>query len=532
MNTLQNTSAVVVRLLLVAACTLWVSSTFAVEPAQALYSQPIVTVMTDKGSVTGTSSPAMSKFLGIPYAAPPVGALRWRAPQPAAPWIKRLGTTFAKHCPQLAGSYGLASTTEDCLYLNVFAPNDASELHPVMIYFHGGSNKVGESDDYDPSALVGQNVVLVTVNYRLGVLGFLSHPALTAESPDHTSGNYGILDQQAAMRWVQRNIANFGGDANNVTIFGESAGGLDVHTHLASPTAAGLFHRAIIESGAYAVNQSSLAANENRGNTFGSRYGCPPPTTVDCLRAISVQNALDEPNSTAISGPVVDNVVLKETINSAFASGRFNRVPVMEGSNHDEWRLFVGTTELATGMPLTAAGYPAAITGTLGATGATRDAIIAQYPLSNYDNPSFAFAALVTDTVYACSSRKAIRQMVNFVPVYAYEFYDPNAPETYLLPVSFPYGSAHASELNYLFNVRPSIPNPVLLNTDQRLLSNAMVRYWTQFARNGNPNSADTPFWPAYSSTTDQRQSLTPVTPFTQSTFAVDHHCAFWAPGT
>ena len=202
------------------------------------------------------------------------------------------------------------------------------------------------------------------------MLGVLSHPALSAESPDHVSGNYGILDQQAAMRWVQRNIARFGGDPDKVTIFGESAGGLDVHTHLASPLAAGLFHRAIIESGAYAVNQSSLATNENRGNNFGARYGCPAPTTVECLRSISVANALAEPSSTSIAGPVVDNHVLKETINSALASGRFNRVPVMEGSNHDEWRLFVGTTELATGTPLTAAGYPAAITGTLGACSA------------------------------------------------------------------------------------------------------------------------------------------------------------------
>jgi para-nitrobenzyl esterase len=527
MKTLQNASALLVRLLSIAAFALYATNAFA-------FTQPITTVMTDKGTVTGTATPTIAKFLGIPYAAPPVGPLRWRPPEPAAPWVKRLATTFANHCPQIAGSYGQGSTTEDCLYLNVFAPNNSTGLNPVMIWIHGGSNKVGESDDFDPTAMVSQNVVVVTINYRLGVLGFLSHPALTAESPDHVSGNYGILDQQAAMQWVQRNIANFGGDPNNVTIFGESAGGLDVHTHLASPLAAGLFQRAIIESGAYSVNQSSLASNESRGNTFGGRYGCPAPTTVDCLRSISVDNALNEPNSTSISGPVVDNVVLKETLNSAFAAGRFNQVPVMEGSNHDEWRLFVGTTELATGMPLTAAGYPAAITSTLGVTGATLAAIIALYPLSAYESPSIALGALATDVVYACSSRKAIRQIVNFVPVYAYEFFDPNAPETFLAPVSFPYGSAHASELNYLFlfGLRASIPNPVPLNANQQLLAQAMIQYWTEFARNGNPNSAATPFWPAYDSTTDQRQSLTPVTPFTQSTFAIDHHCAFWAPGS
>jgi para-nitrobenzyl esterase len=525
MNALQSAS---VRLLFVAASAIGAaSSAFADDPLTSL------TVLTDKGPVTGGSSPTMNTFLGIPYAAPPVGPLRWKAPQPRAAWPKLRATKFANHCPQLAGSYGQASTTEDCLYLNVYAPNNAGPAkQPVMIWIHGGSNKVGESDDFDPTDLVAQKVVVVTINYRLGVLGFLSHPALTAESPDHVSGNYGILDQQAAMGWVQRNIASFGGDPGNVTIFGESAGGLDTHTHLASPLAAGLFHRAIVESGAYAVNQSSLASNENRGNTFGGRYGCPAPTTVDCLRSISVANALAEPASTSISGPVVDNFVLKETINSAFTAGRFNRVPVLEGSNHDEWRLFVGTTELATGMPLTAAGYPAAITSTLGVTGTTLDAIIAEYPLSNYDNPSFALGALTTDVVYGCSSRKAIRQIVNFVTVFAYEFWDPDAPETFLAPVSFPYGSAHASELNYLFKLRPSIPDPVPLNDIQRLLSQTMIQYWAQFARSGDPNSDGTPVWPAYQIATDQRQSLSPPTPYTQATFAVDHHCAFWAPGT
>ncbi len=527
MNILRHT---LVRSLFVLASIGGASGALAVDPPATLVS---VTVATDKGPVTGGSSITMNTFLGIPYAAPPVGTLRWRAPQPNAAFMKLRATKFAPHCAQLPGSYGIGTTNEDCLYLNVYAPNVVGSARlPVMIYIHGGSNKVGESDDYDPTDLVAQNVVVVTINYRLGVLGFLSHPALTAESPDRVSGNYGLLDQQAAMGWVQRNIANFGGDPANVTLFGQSAGGLDIHTHVASPRAAGLFQRAIIESGAYSVAQSSMAANEARGSTFGARYGCPAPTTVDCLRSIPVANALAEPNSTAIAGPVVDNVVLNETLNTAFASGRFNRVTVMEGSAHDEWRLFTGTTELATGMPLTAAGYPAAITGTLGVTGATLAAVVAEYPLSNYANPSFAFSALVTDLVYACSSRKAIRQMVNFVPVYAYEFDDPNAPETYVAPVSFPYGSAHASELNYLFKVRPSIPNPVPLDASQRLLSQTMVRYWTQFARAGDPNASPSPPWPAYAIATDQRQSLTPPVPFTQSTFAVDHHCAFWAPGT
>jgi para-nitrobenzyl esterase len=528
MNSLQRLS---VRLLLAAAGAVCAATAVA-DPSAALTS---VTVMTDKGPVTGGSSSTVSSFLGIPYAAPPVGPLRWQAPQPGAPWLKLRATKFANHCPQLPGPYGVASTTEDCLYLNVYAPSnglgDSSSngaKRPVMVWFHGGSNQVGLSDKFGPAGLVGEDVVVVTVNYRLGVLGFLSHPALTAESPNHVSGNYGILDQQAALRWVQRNVANFGGDPGNVTVFGQSAGGLDIHTHLASPLAAGLFQRAIIHSGAYAVSQSSMAANENRGNSFGARYGCPAPTTAACLRSISVADTLSEPSVASISGPVVDNFVLKETINAALASGRFNRVPVMEGSNHDEYRLFMGQSELATGHPLTAADYPTTVPSNV--SGHSRASLLAEYPLSNFENATFAVAAIETDTLYACSSRKAIRQITNFVPVYAYEFYDPDAPQVLLAPVSFPYGSAHSSELTYLFELHTLLPNPVPLNDTQRLLSRTMMQYWTQFARTGNPNSSATPVWPAYDSATDLRQSLSPPSPYTQGTFAVDHHCAFWAP--
>lgn len=202
-------------------------------------------VPTDAGVVRGVATDSLRRFLGIPYAAAPVGDLRWRPPQPHARWTGvRDATAFGNHCSQAASPFGIASTTEDCLFLNVFAPRHGEEdsdersshLHPVMLWIHGGALVVGESNDYDPTRLVEQgDVVVVTVNYRLGRLGFLAHPALTAESPEHASGNYGFMDQQLALDWVRRNIARFGGDPKRVTIFGESTGGLSVHSQLASP---------------------------------------------------------------------------------------------------------------------------------------------------------------------------------------------------------------------------------------------------------------------------------------------------------
>jgi para-nitrobenzyl esterase len=196
---------------------------------------------TDKGLIKGTRVGDVREFLGVPYAAAPVGDLRWRPPQPAASWHGvRSATQFGAHCAQNAGPFGVASGTEDCLFLNVFQPRFAlpgAPAAPVMVWIHGGALVVGESDDYNPTALVQRGVIVVTINYRLGALGFLAHPALASESPQGAAGNYGLMDQQAALQWVQRNIRNFGGNPHNVTIFGESAGGLSVHSQLVSPRA-------------------------------------------------------------------------------------------------------------------------------------------------------------------------------------------------------------------------------------------------------------------------------------------------------
>jgi len=500
-------------------------------------------VETSDGRVRGVSSSGIDRFLGIPYAAPPVGDLRWRPPQPHGRWRGvRDATAFANHCPQVASPFGLPSVTEDCLYLNVFRParhgeDDGEEddgghqgrerRRPVMVWIHGGALLVGESDDYDPVRLVQRGVVVVTINYRLGVLGFLAHPALTEESPEHASGNYGLMDQQAALRWVRRNIASFGGDPRRVTIFGESAGGLSVHSHLASPLSLGLFHRAIAESGAYSLAQPSLSQAEAQGQVVAERAGCTDQTAA-CLRATPVETLLPALMVSTVV-PDVDGLVLTQTIGESFASGQFNRVPVMEGSNHDEWRLFVALSfDLVTG-PLAPEQYIDAIAATLGVPSTTAEFLASFYPLANYPSPDLALSALGTDAIFACNSRKVARLLSQQVTTYAYEFADEDAPQLFLPPVSFPYGSAHASELQYLFGLRSTVMAPELTE-EQRQLSEAMVSYWTSFARTGSPNQFDEPFWDAYDSASDAVQSLVPPVPAEETGFAADHKCSLWAP--
>src|SRR5215471_7966207 len=274
-------------------------------------------VMTDEGAVRGTQTATLREFLGVPYAAPPVGDLRWRPPQPHARWAGvRDATSFGAHCAQGPSAFGVASASEDCLFLNVFAParrgDDVEHGAPVMLWIHGGALVVGESDDYDPAMLVARGVVVVTINYRLGALGFLAHPALAAESARGSSGNFGLLDQQAALRWVRRNIREFGGDGDNVTIFGESAGGLSVHAQLASPLSHGLFARAIDESGAYMPSQPSLATAEAAGSAFAANAGCASQTAA-CLRGLPVATILAKQTG-GTTGPNVDGAILPTTI--------------------------------------------------------------------------------------------------------------------------------------------------------------------------------------------------------------------------
>lgn len=484
------------------------------------------TAQTQDGRITGIAAEGMREFLGIRYAAPPVGPLRWQPPQPVpADLATKAATAFASHCPQLASPYGVASTSEDCLFLNVYTPDRkprrAEAGLPVMVWIHGGALVVGESDGYDPIKLVTDgDVIVVTINYRLGYLGFLAEAGLDAEG--HAAANYGLLDQQFALDWVRRNIAGFGGNPENVTIFGESAGGLSVLSNLASPTAHGLFNKAIVESGAYALELPSLADAETGGNAFAAAVGCSTGDAA-CLRQIPVEQILQQEAVPGLSiKTIVDGTVLPLSIDAALPKGRFNRVPVMNGSNHDEYRLF--TTASAN---LTAEAYPATLDGIYGDTLGT--AVAAEYPVGNYAQPVLALAAAVTDQVFACTAKQVDRWTSRFVPTYAYEFADPNAPEDFLPPAGYPFGAAHASEIQYLFTIA-KLPGTPALTPAQQQLSSEMVAYWTSFARNGSPNGEAAPDWAPYARGDRATQSLVPPHSMRETNFSADHHCRFWRP--
>jgi para-nitrobenzyl esterase len=484
---------------------------------------------TANGAVRGLANGAVDEFLGIPYAAPPVGALRWQPPQPAAGWSGvRDATRFAPHCPQPASPFGRASTSEDCLFLNVFTPSHHKRHHesgagnPVMVWIHGGALVTGASEDYDPTALAADGVTVVTINYRLGALGFLAHPALA--DADGQSGDYGLMDQRAALRWVRRNIASFGGNPHNVTVFGESAGGLSTLSQVASPQAKGLFERAIVESGSYDLTQAPLATAEAAGEAFAAKAGCASQTAA-CLRSLPVSTILDNENTQGYT-PNINSEVLPESLRTAFATGDFNRVPIINGTNHDEWRLFVAISELE-GNPVTAANYQSMISSTLGVPAAVAAVIAVEYPLSAFPSPPVALGAVGTDAIFACPALTIDQSVSRFAATYAYEFNDENAPEDFLPPVSFPYGAAHASEIQYLMGL-PGAVFPGMFSAQQQQLATIMKGYWTHFAKRGFPSSFRTPFWPRFNNLTQKTQSLVPPVPQTETDFATTHNCAFW----
>jgi para-nitrobenzyl esterase len=420
--------------------------------------------------------------------------------------------------------------------LNVYVPHrksvperDLKRKRPVMVWIHGGAFQSGSAENYDPTKLVTDgDVIVVTINYRLGTLGFMAHPALSAESPDAVSGNYGILDQQLALRWVHDNIAAFGGNPRKVTIFGESAGGISVHVHMASPLAAGTFQRAIAQSGAVFV-QPTLADGESQGTTLADTLGCSDQS-AECLRGVTVDDILaNQPLGLQTASPVVDGVVLPTDLRTAFTSGNFNRVPLIEGTNHDEMRLFVALLFDLQGGPLTAAGYANGISALLGVPAGIANVLAGQYPVANYPSPDLALSALATDAAFACNAFTVNRTVGGRVPVYAYEFADENAPATLLPPVSFPYGAAHAFELNYLFTLPQAFPQA--FTPEQQTLSDTMVGYWTRFARTGKPAARRAPRWPRYDLNLNPSfLSLRTPAPLVlgQSSFRGDHKCAFW----
>ena len=504
---------------------------------------PIMT--TDDGAVRGTTAGTVAEFLGIPYAAPPTGNLRWRPPAPPAGWRGvRDATQFAPSCPQPASPFlPPGPFSEDCLYLNVYTPNRDADHRllrggdedglPVLVWIHGGGLTEEAGRNYDGSKLAADGTVVVTINYRLGALGFLAHPAL-ASRPGGPAGNYGLMDQQAALRWVRDNIAQFGGDPHNVTIAGQSAGGLSVLAQMVSPGSRGLFQKAIIQSGSFALNQRPLADAEAAGEAFAAQAGCPDQTAA-CLRQLPVSDLVN-PNFVEIPG-VVDGKVLTEPIGTALAAGQFARVPVLNGTNHDEERIFVtigltvsqGTDVLIPEQPVTTDNYQTDIAAALGVPAARAAAIAAEYPPAAYPSPDAAFSTLVGDASFACPALQIDQLTSQRVPTYAYEFNDDNAPQLFTPPGLVAPVATHESELPYLFDL-PNAPFPAQLSVGQQVLAASMRAAWANFAARGNPATRAVP-WPAIGANSTRMLSLVPPQPQIETDFATRHHCAFWAAG-
>ncbi|HEY6762288.1 MAG TPA: carboxylesterase family protein, partial [Baekduia sp.] len=477
-------------------------------------------------------------YRGVPYAAPPTGAHRWRAPRAPAAWHGvRDATRFAPNCPQPKTPFTAGETSEDCLYLNVSTPSVNTQRghgRPVLVWFHGGGFVLGAARDYDPAKLAAAGTVVVTVNYRLGALGFLAHPAL-ADRPGGASGNYGLMDQQAALRWVRDNIARFGGDPHAVTIAGQSAGGLAVLEHLVAPGSRGLFSRAIVESGAFALKQQPLAAAEKDGEALAAKAGCPDQS-ADCLRRLPAAALVAATPANLIPG-VVDGSVLKESVGTALAAGRFARVPVINGTNHDEERLLLALGSTVTnGMgealsePVTADSYQRVIASSFDVSATGAAAIAAEYPLSAYSSPVVAFSQLQTDANFTCPALQVDRwTAARGVPTYAYEFNEDSAPERFVPQIATPTEATHQTELQFLFGL-PDAPLPGPLTAAQERLGGSIRAAWGAFAAGGDPASGQgTVAWPKFASGTADVLSLVAPQPKVVTDVAARHRCAFWA---
>lgn len=491
-------------------------------------------VSTKQGPVTGTENGNVVSYLGVPYAQPPAGALRWRPPQPAVQRSGTLGATaYGKACPQPVANNDITADqmSEDCLYLNVQKPVSAtpgSKL-PVLVYIHGGAFVQGSGAQVDGSTIASKgNLVYVSFNYRLGALGYLANPALQANTRDPNLGNFAVLDQQAALQWVHDNIAAFGGDPDNVTIWGLSAGATSTFTLLESPASKGLFNKAVMESGGggpYSNLQPSDAAAQ--GNTLIAATGCSSASdVVACLRSQSATSIV----TAQASGkwrPTVDGHVVTQVPSLAFAAGNFNRVPVMIGGVYDEGTLFVPPT-------LPAAAYLPALTS-LAPAGYDMTQIDAAYPLASYPVPAQGFARAMGDAMYGCGNSSRRDELSAWVPVYGWEFTDPalSFPSN---PTSFYTGSQHGLDATYWFG--PTDVATASTNPAMQALGEKMKTYLANFARNGNPNGNKTdatlPNWPRYASPADRSMvELTiPAITASNTAFETSHKCStLWGKG-
>ena len=445
-----------------------------------------VPVQTDGGLVEGVQENGATVFKGIPFAAPPVGRLRWRSPEAPAPWLGvRIADRFSPVCVQ-RGAYPEDSPpeamSEDCLYLNVWIPAGARNARlPVMVWIYGGGLANGSASTplYAGDALSRRNVIVVTANYRLGALGFLAHPDLTRESARRVSGNYGLLDQLAALGWVKQNIAAFGGDPANVTVFGQSSGSIAISALIASPLARGLFQRAIGQSGGLfepldAAPEFKLEGAEQVGRAFAGRFGAP---SLQALRALPASGIVAQPFHPQ---PNIDGYVLNETPYEAFAQGRQNVVDILIGSNEGEGLYFAGSRKIGANNLLDELkrDFPSFIVSLIGPEtpaddNEARAAFVAFEGDMRFGWDTWAWARLHA----AAGNRKT----------FFYRFSRTPPGEE---------GATHGAEMHYVFD-HLDLKARAWTETDRRL-AQTMASYWTNFARNGDPNGTGLPHWPAF----------------------------------
>jgi para-nitrobenzyl esterase len=500
-------------------------------------SDPAV-VMTDKGAVRGVIGDGVREFKAIPYAQPPLGELRWSLPREASAWSGILDATQYKNaCPQVE-RYGIpeSSDNEDCLHINVTVPYsgkaDLERKRAVIVWLHGGAFVGGSSALYplDYMAKSG-DVVVVTMNYRLGVFGFTAHPAFDA---DH-NGGYGLEDQRAALRWVQKNIAAFGGDPNNVTVAGESAGAAGVCMHILAPEeTTGLFHKAIVQSAGCVTPLPSIEDGKKIGQKVADLVGCSDDATaLSCLRGKPVKELLEAASTVAGSNivtymPVIGTKTVPLPGAQAIPAGKFVHVPVLYGGTRDELRLYVAYAMQA-GQSVTKDNFADLLKETYGNN---TGAITGEYPLSDYPSAPSALGTVWSDFrpdvgINNCIYLETSKLLRKSVPVYQFVFSDRNAPPVTDNP-GFEMGAVHSSELPYQFphfdNTR-QLAGPDLAPASRKL-ADQMMAYWTSFAKTGKPTAPDSPVWDTFTAD-DKVMNFEPGKVGYFDACAA-HKCKFW----
>ncbi|WP_406367822.1 carboxylesterase/lipase family protein [Streptomyces sp. NBC_01546] len=487
---------------------------------------PVVAL--EQGALRGQARDGAQEFLGVPYAAPPVGDARLRAPQPPSHWtgVREAGQQ-APACLQFS-PFGLRdprAVSEDCLYLDVYRPRTArpGARLPVIVWMHGGAYSQGTGTQFGGRTMAElTQTVVVSINYRLGQLGYLDIPELNGQH-EVRSGSFGLMDQIAALRWTRENIGAFGGNPDSVTVSGQSAGSGSVCALLAAPSAAGLFHRAVLQSGPCTLLRTpDRARAEALAREFAAQAGCGGPAGVAaCLRGAPGAALVEAARTLPTPGPASGDDLLPADPERAVRSGAWNKVPVLIGSTRSEARFFVALTQ----PQLTREQYTAQVLAGYGDAGPE---VLARYPVEAHGSPYLALSAVMTDSTFACHTAWTAELFASQVPTYAYEFDDPQSPTLAGAQVpGLDQSNAHSAELAYLHDFtmgeRPLTPVQVALAT-------RMKRYWGAFARFGSPVVPGQARWPAVVPGSGVAPVLTlgPVEAGPGSSFGADHQCAFW----